>query len=97
MAFASDEVRYVAELARLHLTDEEIKRFASQLGEILKYVEKLQKLDTKDVAPADHVLPVTDVFREDEVQASLPPKSALSNAPEADGAFFKVPRVIEDV
>lgn len=96
MAFAADQIRYVAALARLKLTDEEVRRFAEQIDHILAYVDKLQQLNTDDVPPTSHVVPVANVFRQDEVAPSLPVDAALANAPQREGPFLKVPRVIED-
>lgn len=96
MAFAADRVTYAATLARLKLTDEEIARFAAQLDQILAYVDKLKSLKTESVPPTSHAIPMANVFRHDEVTPSLPVEAALANAPEREGSFFKVPRVLED-
>ena len=90
-----EEVRYIAHLARLNLTEEEEEKFTRQLGEILAYVEKLRKLDTRNVPPTSHVLPVKNVFREDEKKSSLSTEEALSNAPQRKYGQFRVPKVIE--
>ena len=96
MAFAADDVRYVAALARLRLTDDEVRRFAAQLGDILAYVGQLQQLDTEQVPPTSHAIPMTNVFRDDAIAPSLPVEAAMANAPQREGHFFKVPRVLED-
>ena len=96
MAFAEDQVRYAAALARLKLSDEEIARFAAQLGQILAHVDKLKELNTDQAPPTSHVLPMANVFRGDEVTPSLPIEAALANAPQREGPFFKVPKVIDD-
>ncbi len=96
MAFAADQVRYVAALARLKLTDEEVARFAAQLDQILAYVDTLRQLNTKQVPPTSHAVPMANVFRADQVTPSLPVEAALANAPQREGPFFKVPRVLED-
>ncbi len=88
-------VRHVATLARLKLTESEVAQFAEQLSDILKYVEQLNELDTRDVEPTAHPLPVSNVFREDTVQTPWPAEVALANAPERHGEFFKVPKVLE--
>ncbi|MFH1867450.1 MAG: Asp-tRNA(Asn)/Glu-tRNA(Gln) amidotransferase subunit GatC [Candidatus Omnitrophota bacterium] len=90
-----DTIKYVAELARLKLKPEEEELFASQLNDILKYMDKLNKLDTKDVEPMSHAASLGNVFREDKVKDSLPNSEALKNAPSKEGKFFKVPKVIE--
>jgi len=85
----------LARLARIELTPEELQRFAGQLDGILAYVEKLKSAPTEGVPPTSHVLPLADVFREDETRPSLPVDAALSNAPDREGPFFRVPKVIE--
>ena len=89
------DVEYVARLARLTLSDEEKDEFAVQLNEILTYMDKLNELDTKDVEPTSHVIPLKNVFRPDEVRESLPREPFLRNAPEAEKGSYKVPRIIE--
>lgn len=90
------DVLHVAELARLELTPDEQEQFIVQLNSILTYIEKLSELDTTDVEPTSHVLPMSNVFRDDEVQPSLDRDLALQNAPQESHAFFKVPRIIEE-
>jgi aspartyl-tRNA(Asn)/glutamyl-tRNA(Gln) amidotransferase subunit C len=86
----------VAKLARLALTEAEIEEFTGQLGTILGYVEKMNELDTAEVEPLAHCLPIGNVFRPDEVQESLGTERTLANAPDSDGPFFKVPKILED-
>jgi len=88
-------VRHVARLARLSVSDEELARFAEQLSSILDYVAQLNELDTTDVPPAAHPLPVKNVFRADEVREPWDAERALSNAPDRQNGFFKVPKVLE--
>ncbi len=95
MAISIKDVEYLAHLARLQLTAEELSRFSSQLDEILSYVEKLKAAKTQGVAPTSHVLKLTNVFREDQVKPSLSTEAALTNAPDREGPFFKVPRIID--
>lgn len=95
MGISPKDVEYLAHLARVELSPEEIQRFAGQLDEILAYVEKLKGARTEGVAPTSHVLPLSNVFREDRQAPSLPTEEALSNAPEREGSFFKVPQIIE--
>jgi aspartyl-tRNA(Asn)/glutamyl-tRNA(Gln) amidotransferase subunit C len=94
MALTRDEVLHVADLARLSLKPEEIELFTRQLNDILAYVEKLQELDTAGVPPLAHVIPVFNVFREDEVRQGLPRETALDNAPAREEGAFLVPRII---
>lgn len=88
------DVEHVARLARLGLSEEEKKLFAKQLSAILDYAEILKKLDTKDVPPTSHAIPMKNVFREDKVAACENVEDILANAPEEEGHMFKVPRII---
>jgi aspartyl-tRNA(Asn)/glutamyl-tRNA(Gln) amidotransferase subunit C len=89
------DVRYVARLARLDLSDEEIAKFQSQLGQVLSYVEQLKEVDVSGVEPTAHAQQVTNVFRSDEPRESLEQKEALTNAPRAANGLVVVPKVIE--
>lgn len=91
-----EDVEHVAELARLELTSQEEEQFIAQLNAILTYIDKLNELDTTGVEPTSHVIPMSNVFREDEVQPSLDRALVLQNAPEESHFFFKVPRIIEE-
>ncbi len=90
------QVRKVAKLARLDLTEAEIQEFTGQLGAILAYVEKMNALDTATVEPLAHCLPLHNVFREDQVDESLGIEETLANAPQRDEFFFLVPKILED-
>ncbi len=90
------QVRTVAKLARLQLNDAEATQFSHQLSAILDYIEKLNQLDTRDVEPLAHCLPVSNIFRDDIVIPSLGVDKTLANAPERDGPFFKVPKILDD-
>ena len=92
----AQQVRKVAKLARLELSEAEIEEFTGQLGAILEYVEKMNELDTTGVEPLAHCLPIANVFRADDVRESLGTEKTLANAPERDGSFFKVPKILED-
>lgn len=89
------EVEHVASLARLSLGEAELEAFAEQLGKILQYADKLKELNTEGVPPTAHPLPIRNVFREDVARPSLPVEEALSNAPDRDGDFFRVPSIVE--
>jgi len=91
-----ESVRKVAKLSRLELSEAEVEEFASQLSAILDYVEKMNELDTTSVEPLAHCLPVNNVFREDSVKESLGTEKTLANAPQRDGEFFKVPKILDD-
>ncbi len=95
MAVTLKDVEHVARLARLEFSDEEKKTLMNQLNRILEYMEKLDELDTSNVEPLSHVIPLTNVFREDKVKPSLPVQEILKNAPAKSDKFFKVPKVIE--
>ena len=90
------DVEHVARLARLALTDAELERVREQLNGILAYIEKLNELDTRDVEPPSHAVPLVNVMRDDESGPCLPREEALANAPDRAGEFFRVPRIIED-
>jgi aspartyl-tRNA(Asn)/glutamyl-tRNA(Gln) amidotransferase subunit C len=94
MPLTQKEVLHVADLARLRLRPEEVEMFTRQLNDILGYVEQLQELDTAGVEPMSHVVPVCNVFREDEARPGLDRDQALENAPDREGGAFLVPRVI---
>jgi aspartyl-tRNA(Asn)/glutamyl-tRNA(Gln) amidotransferase subunit C len=86
----------VARLSRLALTDQEKERMRRELDGILSYIDKLRALDTADVPPTSHAVPMTNVMREDEPRPSLSQEEMLANAPERIGEFFRVPKIIEE-
>ncbi|HYA41826.1 MAG TPA: Asp-tRNA(Asn)/Glu-tRNA(Gln) amidotransferase subunit GatC [Syntrophobacteraceae bacterium] len=88
------EVRHVALLARLELSEEEEERMTGQLNGILEYMDKLNELETKDIEPTTHATHLQNVFRPDLVENSLDRSDSLANAPGTDGVNFVVPRVI---
>ncbi len=92
----AEQVRKVAKLSRLDLTETEVAEFAGQLSAILDYMEKMNELDTTNVEPLAHCLAVKNVFREDTARESLGTEKALANAPQRDGEFFKVPKILDD-
>jgi aspartyl-tRNA(Asn)/glutamyl-tRNA(Gln) amidotransferase subunit C len=89
-----DQARHVAKLGRLALDESRLQQFTVQLESILEYVAQIGKLDVSGVEPVAHVLPLSNVLRDDVVGAPLPLEKVLQNAPESDGPFFKVPKVI---
>jgi aspartyl-tRNA(Asn)/glutamyl-tRNA(Gln) amidotransferase subunit C len=92
------EVRYVADLGNLKLSEEEVAKFTKDLDDILVHMDKLAEIDTGDIAPMSQVLyeaEETATLRPDEEQVPLGPAVALANAPQAGNGYFKVPRVIE--
>ena len=90
------QVRKVATLSRLELTEAQVQEFTGQLSAILDYVEKMNELNTDGIEPLAHCLPVSNVFREDRVTESLGTEKTLANAPQRDGDFFKVPKILDD-
>ena len=89
-----DDVRHVAKLSRLALDESRLEKFSVQLGSILTYVAKINEVDVTGIEPMAHALPLHNVLREDVVEPSLPLEKVLQNAPDSDGPFFKVPKVI---
>ncbi|HSA58947.1 MAG TPA: Asp-tRNA(Asn)/Glu-tRNA(Gln) amidotransferase subunit GatC [bacterium] len=94
MKLSKDEVLKIANLARLELSPAEVETYGGQLSAILDYVEALNKLDVKDIEPTAHAVMVPTPFRADEVIADATREKSLSNAPDRDETFFKVPKVI---
>jgi len=96
MRITDTDVAYVAGLANLDLTDQERKRMLRDLNSILEYIDRLNELDTTNVPPmAQTSLPTVEAMREDELRPCLQREDALKNAPDSDGEFFRVPKVIE--
>ena len=101
MSISADQVRWVATLARLELSEDDLPRMTAQLSAILDYVDQLRQVPTDGVEPLAHPLPVHNVFREDEPAPSLPVAEALANAPArrddpaTGGGFFAVPAVLD--
>ncbi|MCI4625605.1 MAG: Asp-tRNA(Asn)/Glu-tRNA(Gln) amidotransferase subunit GatC [Candidatus Magnetoovum sp. WYHC-5] len=95
MAISEKEVNYIAQLARLSLTDDETHTYLKQLNDILLYMAKLDELDTSKVEPTCHVLGLENVHREDEEFPSLSKEEALLNSPDKNDSFYKVPKIIE--
>jgi len=91
-----EEVRYIADLASLKLSEKEVEMFSKQLSDIVDYVEKLDELDTEDIVPTAYTIPVKNVFREDKVKESLSLEKVLKNAPEKQADQFRVPKIIEE-
>jgi aspartyl-tRNA(Asn)/glutamyl-tRNA(Gln) amidotransferase subunit C len=89
-----DQVRHVAKLARLAIPEDKLPDFTKKLESILGYVDLLNEVDVSGVEPTSHALKMSNVLREDVVKPGLPLDKVLQNAPESDGPFFKVPKVI---
>ena len=94
MSLTTDDVRHVARLARLALTDEEVEALGGQLSNILAYAEKVGEVAAADVPPSSHPYPLRNVYRADEPRPSLSPQDAISTAPRAEDGRFQVPRIV---
>lgn len=92
---SDDDVRAIADLARLELKDEDVKRYQQQLSDILGYFQKLEELDTSHIDPTSSVLPLTNVMREDVPTTALPVDEVVANAPDSDGEQFRVSAVLD--
>jgi aspartyl-tRNA(Asn)/glutamyl-tRNA(Gln) amidotransferase subunit C len=95
MRLTPEEVDHIALLSRLELSPAERERAGSELTQILSYFEKLGELDTENVEPTAHAIPISNVLRPDTARPGLTPEAALQNAPEAAANMFQVPRVVE--
>ncbi|MDX9753736.1 MAG: Asp-tRNA(Asn)/Glu-tRNA(Gln) amidotransferase subunit GatC [bacterium] len=95
MSISRDEVKHIALLSRLELTEDEADLFTTHLDEILVYVEKLQSLDVSHIEPISHAVPLFNVMRDDRVDPSLTQETALHNAPDQEAGCFRVPKVTE--
>ncbi len=94
MSSGQIDVAYVAKLARLALSSDEVERFGAQLGALLEHVQTLQKLPTADVAATAQVIPSVNVMRDDVARPSLPRDVVLEAAPQRQGSYFRVPRIL---
>ena len=92
----NDEVRHVAELAKLELSEAELDEYAGQLGQILAYAQQIQSVDTSAVPPTPHILPLSNVLAEDASQPCLPAAAAVDNAPDAEDGYFRVIAVFDN-
>jgi aspartyl-tRNA(Asn)/glutamyl-tRNA(Gln) amidotransferase subunit C len=95
MPLTLKEVEHIANLARLELTDDEMRLYREQLSAILDYFIQLRELDTADIPPTSSVLPPRTVLREDQPRPGLSPEELLSNAPDTEAMQFRVPPVLE--
>ena len=95
MSLSVDDVRWVAHLARLELSQDELATITPQLQAIVAYVDQMRQVNTEGVEPLAHPLPVQNVFRADEPAPSLPVEAALANAPARQGEYYRVPAVLD--
>ena len=91
-----DEVRHLADLARIDLDDAELDHLAPQLAVILESIASISEVTASDIPPTSHALPLTNVFRDDVVRPSLTAEQALSGAPEQEQQRFSVPRILDE-
>jgi len=94
-ALTRDDVKKVAVLARLKLSEAEIDSLTTQMGKILGFVESLNEVQTDGVEPMVHAMELRNVFRADEARPSLPREESLKNAPKTDGKYFLVPQILD--
>ncbi|WP_026673850.1 Asp-tRNA(Asn)/Glu-tRNA(Gln) amidotransferase subunit GatC [Alkalihalobacterium bogoriense] len=92
---SEEQVKHVAHLARLSITDEEAVKFTKQLDAIITFAEQLNELDTENVKPTSHVLDMKNVLREDKPEKGLPVEEVLKNAPDKEEGQFSVPSILE--
>ena len=90
---STEEVKHVAKLARLELTEEEVNKYSQQLGSILEYVEQMNEIDTTGIEPMPHAIPVYNVMREDVVKYEQTKEEMMANAPFEEDGFFRVPKI----
>jgi aspartyl-tRNA(Asn)/glutamyl-tRNA(Gln) amidotransferase subunit C len=95
MKITKQTVENVAMLSRLNIADNKMDKYIEEFSNFLEYVDVLQQVNTENIKPTAHVLPLQNVFREDIVKSSLSREAALANAPEQEDGYFKVPRIIE--
>ncbi|MFA5668267.1 MAG: Asp-tRNA(Asn)/Glu-tRNA(Gln) amidotransferase subunit GatC [Balneolaceae bacterium] len=95
MSVSKNDVKYIANLAKLQLTESEAVSFTGDMNKILEYMKMLSEVDTDGVEPLEHVIELDSRFRKDVALEPLPHDEALKNAPDADSDYFRVPKVIE--
>ncbi|MFA5092973.1 MAG: Asp-tRNA(Asn)/Glu-tRNA(Gln) amidotransferase subunit GatC [Candidatus Omnitrophota bacterium] len=95
MSIDKDTIKHVSHLARIELQPEELEKLSGQLHDILGFIDKISVLNIENVAPASHILPISNVLREDKPQSSLSTEKVLANAPSKKGSYFSVPKIIE--
>jgi aspartyl-tRNA(Asn)/glutamyl-tRNA(Gln) amidotransferase subunit C len=95
MSIDKETVKHVAHLARIELQPNELDKLSGELDKILGFIDKLKNLNVDQVKPASHILPISNVLREDKLLVSFSTDKALENAPSKKGNFFSVPKIIE--
>lgn len=94
MKITRDEIIHVANLARLRIDDSQVEKLAAQIGNILEYVDMLERIDTSDVSPTTHTISITNAFRDDVPVDHPGVEKSLANAPEKEDGYFVVPKVV---
>lgn len=95
MKITKEQVTHVANLARLNLTEEEKEHMTKDMESIISFVDQMDELDIKEVAPTAHIIPINNVFREDKVRPSMDRDTLLKNAPSQEKGCFSVPKIVE--
>ena len=95
MKISNEEVKHIAKLAKLSLSDEEVEKYSKDLGDIATFVEQLNEIDISGVEPTAHILDKKNVFRKDEKKDSFPREQILKNAPSKEAGCISVPKVVE--
>lgn len=95
MKISNEEVKHIAKLAKLSLSDEEVEKYSKDLGDIATFVEQLNEIDISGVEPTAHILDKKNVFRKDELKESFPREQILKNAPSKEAGCISVPKVVE--
>ncbi len=95
MKITDKDLDYVARLARIHIDEEKKEQLTKDMESVIKFADKLAELDTENVEPIAHALPVNNVFRKDEIVPSYNREALLENAPEKDAGCYSVPKIVE--
>ncbi len=95
MNISVEDIKHLLRLSKLHFNQEEVDYYLKDLQKIIEYVNKLSEIDLEDVIPTSHILPLNNVFREDEVRQSMAASEILKNAPDTQENCFHVPQVVE--
>lgn len=95
MSVTKEDVAYMANLARLRVSEEETEQLRDDMNKVLKYMDQLNQIDTSEVEPLEHVIELPPIYRKDVAKDPIDHDEALKNAPDANTDYFKVPRVIE--
>ena len=95
MSVSKEDVKHIANLSKLNLTDEELEKYTTELSDIVNFANELSNIDVDGLKPTAHILDIKNVFRKDEVQPSYDREEILKNAPSKDAGCVSVPKVVE--